>query len=93
MVFLTLDWRAFKEYATNCRLGTYQVKETTEGLEVRVRTGKLGFKTHIQGAIEKDEPKFADPKDEDVYNEIIEFCKLQGFTQVVGSIPDEQFHN
>ena len=92
MVFLTFDWEGFKAYAQNCRLGTWQVKETLEGLEIRVRAGKLGFKTQLQGTIEENEPKFADVKDERTYNEIVEFCRLQGFTNVVGSIPDDQFH-
>ena len=92
MVFLTFDWEGFKAYAQNCRLGTWQVKETLEGLEVRVRAGRLGFKAHLVGALDSGEPKFADAQTEKLYNEIIEFCKLQGFTNVVGSIPDDQFH-
>lgn len=93
MVFLTLDWNAFKAYAENCRLGTFQVKETLEGIEIRVRAGRLGFKAHFVGALDQSEPKFADVESEKTFNEITEFCKLQGYTQVVGSIPDELFHS
>lgn len=86
MVFVTFDWSAFKAYAENCHVGTIQTKQTVEGVEIRVLTGRFGFKAQFKmkddGFYEKQE----------VLDEINSFCELHGFIPVEGSVSDEQFH-
>jgi len=86
MVFLTRQWESFKDYAINCRVGTFQLKETVDGHEIRVRAGRLGlvkeFKLIQNGEHEKEE----------LLQEILAFCGVQGFVKVIGSLSDELFH-
>lgn len=86
MVFVTHKWNSFKGYAENCRVGTFQLKETVDGHEVRVRAGRLGlikeFKLKSQGEHESEE----------LLQEILTFCSVQGFIEVTGSLSDEVFH-
>ena len=87
MVFLTNDWEHFKNYVENCRVGTYQTKATIEGVKISVLAGRLGFV--------KTFPPQEERKEEDtlLLSEILQFCKLRDFIEVIGSIPDEQFHS
>jgi len=85
LVFVTFDWKAFKSYAENCRVGTIQQRTTCDGEEIRVLTGRFGFRREFKnnnGKIENQE----------LLTEIVVFCELHGFIQVEGSVPDEQFH-
>lgn len=86
MVFVTFDWRGFKEYAETCRVGTIQIVKTTEGLEIRVLTGRFGFRRSFKM---KDDGFY---ENQELYDEINEFCKLHDFIPVEHSVPDEQFH-
>ena len=83
MVSITHDWEGFEGYASNCRVGTYQVKDVVDGKEVRVKAGKLGF-VAVYDIVDQDEAAFL--------QRILKFCKLNGFIEVEGSISDELFH-
>ena len=86
MVFVTHDWPAFKAYAENCRVGTIQQQATVNGQEIRVLTGRFGFRRefkNIDGKLEN----------QDLLTEIVTFCELHGFIPVEKSVPDEQFHS
>jgi len=37
------SWEDLEEYAKWCRTGAYQMRETVEGIEVRVVIGKYGY--------------------------------------------------
>ena len=86
MVFLTSDWKNCKGYFENCRVGTFQLRETVDGHELRIRAGRLGFirefKLESEGKHEKEE----------FLQEIMTFCGIQGFVEVTGSMSDELFH-
>lgn len=86
MVFLTHDWKNCKAYFENCRLGTYQLRETVDGHELRIRAGRLGFvkEFNLKGQGEHENEEFL--------QEITTFCEVQGFVEVTGSISDELFH-
>lgn len=86
LVFITHDWDSFKVYSENCRVGTYQLRKTTEGSELRVMTGRLGFKRQFKLANNGEHER------QEFLDDILTFCEIQGFINVEGSIPDEQFH-
>jgi len=83
MVYLTSDWDAFEGYARNCRVGTYQIRDHVDGKELRVKAGRLGY---------IDVFELTDEVEHKAYDQILEFCRIQGFIQVFGSIDDEVFH-
>ena len=87
MVFVTYDWSSFKEYAETCRVGTIQIVQTVDGVEVRVLTGRFGFRHSFKM---RDDGKY---DKQELYDEINEFCRLHGFIPVEHSVPDEQFHS
>lgn len=89
MVFITHDWNAFKNYAEFCRFGTYQIRTIQGGLEIRIRTGKLGF---IRELMTDPETKQLPEELVKFLDEAKEFCKIQDFVKVEGSITDETFH-
>ena len=80
MVSITEDWLGFEGYAQHCRVGTYQIKAVVDGVEVRVKAGKLGF----IGV-------YADQDHVDL-KRIVKFCRSRGFIRVEQSIADELFH-
>lgn len=86
MVFVTFSWQAFKAYAENCRVGTIQQRTTCDGQEVRVLTGRFGFRREFKNVNGKLE-------NEELLTEIVTFCELHGFIPVEHSVPDEQFHS
>jgi len=86
LVFLTSDWKNCKGYFENCRVGTFQLRETVDGHEIRVRAGRLGFVKEFELKGENEH------EDEGRFQEIITFCEIQGFVKVTGSISDELFH-
>ena len=85
MVFVTSDWQAFKNYAENCRVGSIQQTPTTDGEEIRVMTGRFGYKREF---------KFVngEMKDQELLKEITKFAEIHGFIPVEESVPDDQFH-
>jgi len=79
LVNLVVDWSDLEEYADRCRYGCYQVRDTVDGVEIRVLIGRFGYiKT------------FKDPKDPE-FKRIVEFCESKGFIRIRGNVPEEQF--
>jgi len=80
MVAVTYDWDSFKAYAEHCRVGTYSIHdEIGENKEIRVKAGKLGFKSVLN------------PQSE-WYKEILEWCRVQGYIKIEEAVSDELFH-
>jgi len=79
----TSDWPAFEDYARNCKVGFYMVSDDVGGRKrVRVRAGRLAYDNSF------------DLKDHDqdtLYTAILEFCKIQGFIRIEGSVAEEVF--
>ena len=84
MVYVTEDWPAFEGYVENCRVGTFQVKDNVDGVEIRVKAGRLGY-IHVFQL--NDEPQ------RQQYDRIQKFCKTQGFVKVEYALNDEIFHS
>ena len=78
MVYLVEDWEIVEAYA-DCKQGYFQVLPGGEGVEVRVKVGKLGFKK-----------VFTDPKDQ-LLERIMKFCGSPEFVKVDKNIWDEYF--
>ena len=85
MVHILESWEEFEDYAKNCKIGAYQIRDTPDGVEVRVYAGRFGYIREFQ---RKSDEKL---EDEDVYKRILKFCDTYGFKKVVGEIPSEQF--
>lgn len=80
MVYITEDWSGFEAYAECCRVGTFQLKQVVDGVEVRVKTGRLGYIAVYQN------------EDDERLKRILKFCRTQGFVRVESTLPDELFH-
>ena len=81
MVWIVDDWEDFEAKAGGGRgLGTYQVRDTADGKEVRVRCGKLGY---IHKCV-TDEEK--------TYQRILEWVAHEGYLLIKETVPDEVFH-
>lgn len=79
MVNLVEDWEHIEDQTKWCRYGVYQVRDSLDGFEVRVRVGQFGFKKTFQN---KEDAKL---------NRILDFCKHEDFIKVSGTVPDELF--
>ena len=79
MVDLVKHWDDIEEHAKWCRHGAYQVRETIDGVEVRVVVGRYGYIN-----------TFNDENDE-LFKRIIKFCKNERFVEILSSIPAEIF--
>ncbi len=73
------SWEDLEEYAQWCRTGAYQMRETVEGIELRVFTGRYGFVKCFGNT--------QDP----LFSHILDFCKTEGFIKVLGNVPDDLF--
>jgi hypothetical protein len=78
VVNLVEDWEVLEEY-TGEKLGFYQLLKCDGKVEVRVSTGKLGFKKQYE---KPDDPELA---------KILAFCRRRQFIQVSENIRDEAF--
>jgi len=78
LVYIVEDWATIEEYADS-KQGFFQVLSRVEGLEVRVKVGKLGFKK-----------VFTDPKDQ-LLERIMKFCGSPEYVKVNKNIWDEYF--
>lgn len=79
MVSLVESWEDIEEYSKWCRYGAYQIRDTVEGVEVRVVVGRFGYVK-----------RFKD-KQNQTLKRILGFCKAEGFIKVLGSVPDDLF--
>jgi hypothetical protein len=78
LVNLIDNWEILKEY-TGGKLGFYQLRELDGNFEIRVVTGRLGFKK-----------EYADANDKE-FKEILEFCKIRRFIQVSQYLREDEF--
>ena len=83
MVNLVEDWQDLERYTQQMeywvKIGSYQLKKSTEGAEIKVRVGKFGY---IQKFKESEDPELI---------KILAFCKAEGFFKVQGSVSDDLF--
>ncbi len=78
LVNLIEDWDVLEEYAGE-KLGFYQILDGDGKIEVRVLTGKLGFKKEFERA------------DDAELTKILAFCKRHQFIQVSQNVRDDYF--
>jgi hypothetical protein len=78
VVNLIEDWGVLEEYAGE-KLGFYQILAVDGSFEIRVMTGRLGFKK-----------EFKDGNDKQL-NQILDFCKKRRFIQISEHLRDEDF--
>jgi len=83
MVNVTHDWGAFTKYSEHCRVGTYSVQDHQKGKEIRVSAGRLGYIAILDEANETQKQ---------IMDEILNWCEIQGFIRIEGTITDELFH-
>lgn len=83
MVNLVEDWESIEKYTAYLeywvKIGSYQLKKSSEGVEIKVRVGKFGY---IKKFKESEDPELI---------KILAFCQAEGFFKVQGSISDELF--
>jgi hypothetical protein len=72
------DWDVLEEYAGE-KLGFFQLLENDGMTEIRVLTGRLGFKREFKS------------REDPVYNKIMDFCRRNRFIRVSQTARDEQF--
>ena len=78
VVNIVEDWDVLAEYAGE-KLGFYQLLINDGAVEVRVQTGRVGFKR-----------EFANRNDP-VYTKILDFCRRSRYIKVSQTARDEQF--
>jgi hypothetical protein len=78
LVNLVEEWIILEEY-TGEKLGFYQILDSDGKIEIRVSTGKLGYKKEYERA---DDPELT---------KILAFCKRHQFIRVSENIRDETF--
>jgi len=78
LVNLVEDWEILEQYSGE-KLGFYQILAIDGSFEIRVMTGRLGFKG-----------EFKDGNDP-LLNRILDFCKKHRFIQVSLHLRDEEF--
>jgi hypothetical protein len=72
------DWDVLEEYAGE-KLGFYQLLATDGMFEIRVQTGKVGFKREFENG--------NDP----LLTKILDFCRKQRYIRVSQKLRDEEF--
>jgi hypothetical protein len=78
MVNIIEDWDVLAEYAGE-KLGFYQLLSNDGTIEVRVQTGRIGFKRDFENG--------NDP----LLTKILDFCKKHRYIQISENMRDEQF--
>jgi hypothetical protein len=78
LVNIIEDWDVLEEYAGE-KLGFYQLLATDGNFEIRVLTGKVGFKKEF------------DKGDDPLLNKILDFCRRHRYIRVTQNARDEQF--
>jgi len=78
LVNLVEEWEVLEEYAGD-KQGFYQLLSDAETVEIRVATGRLGFKKEF------------DNKGDPLLNRILTFCKSRKYIKVSENIRDEFF--
>jgi hypothetical protein len=78
LVNIIEDWEVLEEY-TGEKLGFYQINAVGGKVEIRVLTGKIGFKKEFEGANDKD------------FMRIQDFCEKRHFIKIIDNVRDEAF--
>jgi len=78
LVNLVEDWQILEEYAGE-KLGFYQLLASDGTVEVRVQTGRIGFKKEFEKA------------DEPLLNKILDFCRKHRYIRISEHLRDEEF--
>jgi hypothetical protein len=78
LVNLIEDWDVLEEYAGE-KLGFYQLLSNDGIIEVRVQTGRIGYKKEFTAG--------NDP----LLTEILDFCKKRRYIQISENMRDDQF--
>jgi hypothetical protein len=78
LVNIIEDWDILEEYAGE-KLGFYQLLANDGMFEIRVQTGRVGFKREFENA--------NDP----LLNKILDFCRKHRYIRVSEHLRDEQF--
>lgn len=78
MVNIIEDWDVLAEYAGE-KLGFYQLLDNDGKIEIRVQTGRVGFKKEFEFGNDK------------LLNEILDFCKKHRYIRVCENLRDEEF--
>jgi hypothetical protein len=72
------DWDVLAEYAGE-KLGFYQLLSNDGIIEIRIQTGRIGFKREFESS--------SDPP----LNKIMDFCKKHRYIQISENMRDDQF--
>ena len=72
------DWDVLAEYAGE-KLGFYQLLSNDGIIEIRVQTGRIGFKKEF------------DKGDDPLLIKILDFCKKRRYIQISENMRDDQF--
>jgi hypothetical protein len=78
LVNLIEDWDVLEEYAGE-KLGFYQLLGNDGTFEIRVQTGRLGFKREFEKA------------DDPLLSKILDFCRKQRYIRISEHLRDEEF--
>ena len=78
MVNIIEDWDVLAEYAGE-KLGFYQLLSNDGIIEIRIQTGRIGFKREFENS--------SDP----LLNKIMDFCKKHRYIQISENMRDDQF--
>jgi serine phosphatase RsbU (regulator of sigma subunit) len=78
LVNLIEDWDVLEEYAGE-KLGFYQLLATDGMFEIRVQTGRVGFKREFENG------------NAPLLNKILDFCKRHRYIRVTQKLRDEEF--
>ena len=83
MVNLVEDWEEVERYTRQlssiAKIGSYQIKKSKEGVELKVHVGKFGY---IEIFKEAENPELI---------KILAFCHAEGFYKVRRGVLDELF--
>ena len=72
------DWDVLAEYAGE-KLGFYQLLANDGNIEIRVQTGRIGFKQEFEKG------------DDPLLIKILDFCKKLQYIQISENMRDDQF--
>ena len=72
------DWDVLEEYAGE-KLGFYQLLGNEGAIEIRVQTGRIGFKKEFKAG------------DDSELLKILDFCKKHRYIQISEHLRDEEF--
>ena len=78
LVNLIEDWDVLAEYAGE-KLGFYQILGNDGTIEIRVQTGRIGYKKEFKAG---DDPELLS---------ILDFCKKHRYIQISEHLRDEEF--